>query len=196
MEESLHVLPCMGVNSQEPIFITECLFRVLPALDYDSIDDGSVQYSRRTISKFIHHTHLSFHSSTFSSFCFWRALAQMLCYDARLSSDKKQAINQRHEFRCAEIIRDWCGKAVQFGHTVQLQHVLSGKFITLESTDLAAHDKSMLKVHLAAGSEDSRLKLKPRYAWPTQHTKTNSIVASTACCHSSQPERHAHTETN
>lgn len=43
MEESLHVLPCMDVDPQEPTFINECLFRVLPALAYDPIDERSVQ---------------------------------------------------------------------------------------------------------------------------------------------------------
>lgn len=87
----------------------------------------------------------------------------MPCFDASLSSDKKHTLRQSQEFRWADKVRDWRGKAVQFGHTVQLQHVLSGKFITLQSTYVADHDPSMLKVHLAAGSENAWLKLKPRY---------------------------------
>lgn len=62
------------------------------------------------------------------------------------------------------VMKNKSGNILFLGDTIQLLHVKSGKFITVQPTDLARDERENMKVTLSAdGSVMSWLKIQPRY---------------------------------
>ena len=97
----------------------------------------------------------------------------------RLTAERKRLIQESQAHSHEDKIGDWHGKAVEFGHIVQLQHLLSGKFLTLNSSSVARHNPGMPEVVLAAGSEAAWIKLKTR----CQPYKSISRLQFQSCPH-------------
>eukprot|EP00935_MAST-01C_sp_MAST-1C-sp1_P002012 g2012.t1 len=56
-----------------------------------------------------------------------------------------------------------CFEEVHFGELIQLQHVASGRYLSISTSELAEKDRECFQVSLSEGGEDSWLKIQPRF---------------------------------